>query len=99
MYYYQSYINNTKRDWCFPSFETITRETGISENTITKYNKILAATKMVKITKHKLECTYGYEIDEDSGEENIQFERYNNHYEIQWDKILEFYNERIKEIV
>lgn len=78
MYYYESYINRKQvlRQFAFPSFETIQEDLGFNQNTIIKYNKLLVDNKMLKVTKHKAE----------QGE--FGFEKWNNHYFIQWDKIV-----------
>lgn len=98
LYYYQSYINGTKRDFCFTSYELINKETGLSENTITKYNKILVSTKMLKIVKHKLGTDYEYDRDDETGEDYLVYQRYNNHYYVQWEQILKYYNKQLKNI-
>jgi hypothetical protein len=77
LYYYESYINRNgiHKQYCYPSIETIVKETGITKNTVTKYNDILVKNKLLKIEKHKLGTEYKY--DE---QDNLIFDRFNNHY-------------------
>ncbi|MBG9689464.1 hypothetical protein ABD91_00795 [Lysinibacillus sphaericus] len=75
MYYYESFINreNVTKQFCYPSYETIQEDLGISNFSVTKYNKLLAKEKLITITKHKVE----YDPFGDSG-----LERFNNHYSV-----------------
>ncbi|MEM4994933.1 hypothetical protein WKH56_20425 [Priestia sp. SB1] len=78
LYYYESYINRTEepsKHYCFAGQETISKHLGIDTDTIKKYNDILVKHKLLKIVKHKLECTYEYD-DLD----NLIYTKYNNHY-------------------
>ncbi|MCL1696309.1 hypothetical protein [Lysinibacillus sp. BPa_S21] len=75
MYYYESYINrsNISKQFCYPSYETIQIDLGISNFSVTKYNKLLSKEKLLTITKHKAE----YDPFGDSG-----LEKFNNHYSV-----------------
>lgn len=78
LYYYESFINRSSGEenmFCYPSYEEITRTLGISDPTLTKYNKILEDNKLLRITKHfiRTEST----VKNDS---LVLFKRYNNHY-------------------
>lgn len=75
MYYYESFINreNVTKQFCYPSYETIQEDLGISNFSVTKYNKLLVKEKLITITKHKVE----YDPFGDSG-----LERFNNHYSV-----------------
>ncbi|MEQ6355206.1 hypothetical protein ABNX05_11310 [Lysinibacillus sp. M3] len=80
LYYYESYINrsNISKQFCFPSYETIQVDLGISNFSVTKYNKLLAKEKLLTITKHKAE----YDPFGDSG-----LEKFNNHYSVNLHKL------------
>ncbi|MFJ3388810.1 hypothetical protein [Lysinibacillus sp. NPDC086135] len=80
MYYYESYINrsNITKLFCYPSYETIQIDLGISNFSVTKYNKLLAKEKLITITKHKAE----YDPFGDGG-----LEKFNNHYTVNLDKL------------
>ncbi len=80
MYYYESYINRSDMTklFCYPSYETIQIDLGISNFSVTKYNKLLAKEKLITITKHKAE----YDPFGDGG-----LEKFNNHYTVNLDKI------------
>lgn len=75
MYYYESFINrkNVTKQYCYPSYENIQEDLGISNFSVTKYNKLLVKEKLITITKHKVE----YDSFGDSG-----LERFNNHYSV-----------------
>ncbi|UUV25900.1 MULTISPECIES: hypothetical protein [Lysinibacillus] len=75
MYYYESFINreNVTKQFCYPSYETIQEDLGISNFSVTKYNKLLVKEKLITITKHKVE----YDPFGDGG-----LERFNNHYSV-----------------
>lgn len=83
--YYESYINRTTtiNQFCYTSIETITNETGLAKNTIIKYNKLLSDKGFISVDKHKLGTEYKYD-----GKDKIIFSKYNNHYTVNWDKIL-----------
>lgn len=80
MYYYESYINRSDMTklFCYPSYETIQIDLGISNFSVTKYNKLLVKEKLVTITKHKAE----YDPFGDSG-----LEKFNNHYSVNLHKL------------
>lgn len=75
MYYYESFINrkNVTKQFCYPSYENIQEDLGISNFSVTKYNKLLVKEKLITITKHKVE----YDPFGGSG-----LERFNNHYSV-----------------
>jgi hypothetical protein len=76
LYYYESYINRSSgNQFCFPSVETIVNDTGISKNTVTKYNEILKNKQMLRIVKHQLSTEYDYKDNDE-----LIFDKYNNHY-------------------
>ncbi|MED1599764.1 hypothetical protein [Alkalihalophilus marmarensis] len=76
LYYYQSRINykSLSTDHCFAAVKTIAKEIGVSKETVIKYNEILESTKLIKIIKHKLDWSGGYN---EFGFED--YTRYNNH--------------------
>jgi len=80
MYYYESFINrsNVSKQFCYPSYETIQIDLGISNFSVTKYNKLLVKEKLITITKHKAE----YDPFGDSG-----LEKFNNHYSVNLHKL------------
>ncbi|KAF6626971.1 hypothetical protein H6F38_23230 [Paenibacillus sp. EKM208P] len=85
IYYYESRVNrNNKRMFCFASEISISEETGIKAvKTIRKHNSILKREKLIDIKKGKLGWDYQY--DEDG---NPIFGKYNNHYYVNWDKLV-----------
>lgn len=84
LYYYESYIvrSDVRKQYCYPSIETIVRNTGISKNTVTRYNELLVKSKLLKIEKHKLGTEYSYNDNDD-----LIFDRYNNHYYVRVENI------------
>lgn len=80
MYYYESYINRNDmaKLFCYPSYETIQIDLGISNFSVTKYNNMLVKEKLITITKHKAE----YDPFGDGG-----LEKFNNHYSVNLHKI------------
>lgn len=82
LFYYESYTrNNVLEAFAFTSLDTITKETGLSRNTVIKYNEVLRKNKLLRIDKHKLEGTGAYVVNE-FGEEHAEFTKYNNHYRV-----------------
>lgn len=87
MYYYESYINRTQGNYtsdpfAFPSIETISKDLNINSETVIKYNTILHKKKLIKVVKHKLEIQGYNEKDE------VYFDKYNNHYHIRLDRLV-----------
>jgi hypothetical protein len=85
LYYYESRINRKipDRHFCFPSEQTISRETNIKDpKTIRKHNKLLSQKYLIKIEKHKI--TWDYQYDE---KDMPIFNKYNNHYYVNLDKM------------
>jgi hypothetical protein len=93
MYYYRSYVGNftTSNQFAFPSFKTIKKEIGLSDDTIDKYNKILKKNKLLKIEKHKLKHNNEYELDEFGLPVGV-FTKYNNHYYILEENVVSMIN-------
>jgi hypothetical protein len=90
IYYYESYINRKVlyKDRCFASEETIAAHLGITKRTVITYNKKIKKCKFVKIEAHDLKETGEYEK---KGEKDVQFfNKYNNHYYVNREKISEF---------
>lgn len=79
IFYYQSHINTKMRDrsFCFVGYETLAERLKISRTKIKEANKQLKKLKLVKIEKHQLHNTEGYD---DNNE--LVFTRYNNHYTV-----------------
>lgn len=80
LFYYESRISRSGSEispYCFAELRTIARELGIDKDTVKRYNDILKSKKLIKIDKHKLECTYDYDENDE-----IVFQKYNNHYYI-----------------
>ncbi|TCJ00967.1 hypothetical protein [Cytobacillus praedii] len=90
IYYYQSYINrkDIAKNHCYASEETIAAHLGITKRTVIEYNKKLKKNKMVKITGHELMETGEYKRKKDK--EVIVFNKYNNHYFVKEDRIIDF---------
>jgi hypothetical protein len=84
--YYESFINRQDpitEQFAYPAIETTSKTLGINKNTILKFNEILVAAKLLKITKHKIEF-----VDElDELDQPIRFTKYNNHYHVQINKL------------
>ncbi|WP_048896732.1 hypothetical protein [Priestia filamentosa] len=89
LFYFRSYIRNTAHHFCFTSQETIATETDMTENTITKYTKILKDNKLIRVSKHVLTATYSYEEDEFNNSK-MEFKKYNNHYFLDIEKLKKF---------
>lgn len=79
LYYYESFINRTvqgdRRSFCFASYKQIVETLGISEPSLSKYNKMLVDSKLLRITKHHLGTDATYK-----GKDFIVYDKYNNHY-------------------
>jgi hypothetical protein len=79
LYFYESFINRTvqgeRRSFCFASYKYIVEALNISEPSLAKYNKILAESMLLSITKHQIgfDATY-------NGKDFIVFDKFNNHY-------------------
>lgn len=78
LFYYESFINRKdkpEKQFAFPAIETISKDLGLDESTIIKYNEILKKNKLLKIKKHKIMWDGQYdELDK------ILYVKYNNHY-------------------
>lgn len=101
LYYYKSYINTkmVNKNFCYTAYETIEKETGLSDKTIKKYNDELERLKFVKIVRHELKTTYNY-IETATGD-CLEYKKYNNHYFIEdshEQRIIKFYNKKILNI-
>lgn len=84
--YYESYINRIvsgANKFCFCGVDTITKDTGLSNNTIIKYNRLLHDKGLVTVEKHRTGTEYKYDEND-----KIIFSKYNNHYTVNWDKIV-----------
>lgn len=90
IYYYESYINRKVmyKDRCFASEETIAAHLGITKRTVITYNKKIKKCKFVRIEAHKLEATGAF-IPKGKKEVEL-FDKYNNHYYVNREKISEF---------
>lgn len=90
IYYYQSYINHKQanKSHCFAAEETIASHLGITKKTVITYNKKLKQSKMVKIVTHDLKETGMY--IQKGNDEMLIFNKYNNHYFVNENKIEEF---------
>lgn len=81
MFYYKSHINlkdkKNDRSYCFVGYETLTRRLKMGRETISDANTLLKKNKMIKIEKHKLK--HDNEYDE---EDELLYDKYNNHYRI-----------------
>jgi hypothetical protein len=77
LFYYKSYINkNDKKQFCFVGYKKIMDDIHMSPNNIEESNKLLVKNKLIKIVKHQLETDYKYKNDE------LVYEKWNNHYYI-----------------
>lgn len=94
IYYFQSYINHKQinKNHCYASEETIATHLGITKRTVIEYNKKLKKTKIVKIVGHELKDTGEYVRKGDN--ELLVFNKYNNHYFVKEDKIIEFVSKK-----
>lgn len=81
LYYYESYIDRTKptKDYAYPAMETIKCHLKIGNDKIIKYNKLLSDCKLLKVTKHEVQCD---DLD------NYGLIRYNNHYKVRIDRMI-----------
>lgn len=79
LYYYKSFINHTKYEklYAFPSYDTINKETGLSFETIKKYNVKLQKLKYLKIYSSKAF------INADG-----QIHKFNNKYFLRYDRLI-----------
>lgn len=96
MYYYQSYVNkstNSVFPYAFTSLKTIEKETGLSENTIIKYNSILKKNNLLYIEKHQKGSIDRYGKQ---NEEVFSVKIFNNHYHVQDFEIVPLLN-KLKE--
>jgi hypothetical protein len=86
IYYYKSFINDKDINlkYAYPSKDIISNNLGISENTVTKYNRILQKNKLIKIDKHE---SMGKNKNSNTGK---YFTKFNNYYYINLEKILNF---------
>lgn len=78
VFYYKSHINlndDKKLNFCFVGVETLKNRLKMGGHTIKLANDELVKNKLIKIEKHRLENTNEY--DE---EDELIFDRYNNHY-------------------
>jgi hypothetical protein len=84
LFYYESRINRTRlqRQFCFSSFESISKELGISPTTLSKYNTLLVSSGLLTITKSALATDNSYNSDG-----SLIFNRFNNHYTPNIDRI------------
>ncbi len=84
LYYLKSYINyytDNKKMYCYPGIETtMTKELNMSKNTIPKYTKLLEGKGLISIEKNVLHTSYQYD---DEGK--LLFNRYNNHYYLNYE--------------
>ena len=89
LYYYESFINRKEnKQFTFVSVETIQKETGLSNKTITEYNKKLKAAYFIKVETNPLEHEY---FTTKKGE-RLLFTKYNNHYYVKQENINKFVN-------
>lgn len=80
VFYYKSHINKDSEKhlkYCFVGFETLKVKLKMGGATINEANKVLVKNKLIKITKHKLEDTGTYDKNDE-----LIFDRYNNHYTV-----------------
>lgn len=78
LFYYKSHINlndDKKLNYCFVGIETLKVKLKMGSDTIHQANNQLKENKLIKITRHKLETTYEYDENDE-----LIFDRYNNHY-------------------
>ena len=91
LYYYESYINRkTNKQFCFVSMETIQKDLNMSRPTIIKVNEQLCKLKFIKKEQHIVENNW-YTNGE---KETYQFNKYNNHYYVQREKINKYMNKK-----
>ncbi|KAA9007365.1 helix-turn-helix domain-containing protein [Paenibacillus spiritus] len=87
LYYLESRINRPTKAFCYPSRELICSELGIkSPKTISTAKKSLVSRGLLKVEEHKIGTTLQY--DE---EDRLIRTKFNNHYYVQIDKMLEYY--------
>lgn len=93
LYYYKSYINakDYTKQFCFVAESTTAEDLSITEKTVIKYNKLLAARKFVKIEKHELNTNNEYTTI--NGKDKLLFTKYNNHYILKMDNVEKFCEE------
>ncbi|OMD71199.1 hypothetical protein [Paenibacillus odorifer] len=88
LFYYESYINRkaigkASNQFCYTSIDTISKETGLTNKTIIKYNELLKKERFLDIDKHELGTDYRYDEND-----KVIFNRYNNHYFVRLENIL-----------
>lgn len=86
--YFKSYINNWD-EFCFCSYKRMTDELDMSENTLTKYIKLLKKKKFISVEKHELKSNGEY-VEDEFGVDREQFTKYNNHYQIRYETIQKY---------
>ncbi|MED3691282.1 hypothetical protein P4534_21180 [Peribacillus butanolivorans] len=89
MYYIMSWINYKKlgKDHCYASVIRMSKDLGIAEKTFISYTKRLEKLKFIKIVKFD---SYTTVKDDKNGNENLSYDRWNNHYFIQQENIRKF---------
>lgn len=87
LYYYESFINRkNNKEFCFVSIETIQKELGLSNKTITEYNKKLKAAYFIKVEANPID----HEYFTTSKGDRLLFTKYNNHYYVKQENISKF---------
>ena len=60
-YYYKSYLDLRKTEpFAYPGFERIMSETGLSDNTVRKHNKIMQKNKFIKVINSSKQISSNY---------------------------------------
>lgn len=83
LFYYEGYINrkHTLNQFCFVSQDTIQKELKISKMTVIEHNKLLMKAKLLSVTQHEVIP----EFDENG---DLNWNRFNNHYEVRLDNLV-----------
>lgn len=81
LFYYKSHINvkddDRDRSFCFVGYDTLMERLKMGSATIKSANDELVKLNLIKIERHKLGHDYSYSEDDE-----LIFDRYNNHYKL-----------------
>lgn len=96
LYFIRSYINSVEFDSCWTSIDTISKQTGISRNTVMKYIQLLDEKKLIKTLKKEIDTVAQYIYYDKNGNERVGMSRYNNNYFIKMENIEKLHDKLIQ---
>jgi len=86
LFYYKSHINlsdkKKDRSYCFVGYDTLSKRLKMGRDTISTANTLLKKNKIIHIEKHSLSHDDSYDENDE-----LIYDRYNNHYRIREDWI------------